>query len=639
MQKGKKRKLLTGTLEVTRSGKGFLLMPTGKDDIPIPREHLHSALSKDIVEVELHTGRFTFGAVTKVLERARTFIVGTVVRDSGELYVKSDDARVQTLFKIAGGLGAPTGQKVVADVTNWDTRPPSVQIRRSLGMQGVHETEMRAILASSDFDADFPADVESEGEKVNAQFDALRARAEHEGAEAYTGRRDMRSVLTFTIDPTDAKDFDDAISFNQLEPDVYEIGVHIADVSHFVTPQSPLDREAVRRATSVYLVDRTIPMLPRSLSEKACSLVPNEDRLTFSVVYTFKNGKISDTWIGRTVIHSNRRLTYDEADVALANAAEPLHNELQIICSITDELRKDRIKEGSVIIESDEKRPILNEEKNVIGFKTILHTKSHELIEELMLLANKTVAKFVSKKIGTKNRILLYRVHDSPEKDRLEELALFVRALGYQLTLTGNTQREINKMLDQIESVKEKRLVSSVVVRSMAKAVYATTNIGHFGLAFKDYTHFTSPIRRYADLTTHRTLASLLKDEKPDVEPKEMELLGTHVSAREAAAAAAERASLKFKQVEYMKRHVGTTRTGTISGVAEFGVFISDDESGCDGLAHVSTLPKDEYVYDERHRSLVGKRSKHTIKLGDSVSFSVARVSTETSEVDYILVD
>ncbi len=620
-----------GVIDVTRSGKGFFITPDDAKDIPVLRDALGRALSGDIVEVTLHKGqRETVARVVKVIERKRTSFVGEVIRTDKGLDLRPDDSRVYTNFMIVGGVGTPAGQKVIADVVNWDTELPSVTVRRALGMSGNHETEMRAILAGRGFEPDFPADVLRDADAEVAKFNP----------EDIDGRRDFRDVLTFTIDPVDAKDFDDAISLKQIDGETIEVGIHIADVSHFVRPGSALDREATRRATSVYLVDRTIPMLPAQLSEELCSLKPNVTRYTYAAVFTFKGTKLVDRWFGRTVIHSKKRFTYEEADTTLETPDAPLHAELSKLWSIAQKLRSKRTDDGSIMFDNDELRPILNEKKQVTGFKRSVYTASHKLIEEFMLLANREVAGLVSKKLGTKSRVFLYRVHDVPNAERLEELAIFLRALGYQLSLTSAeaTQRELNKMLTSIKGSAEESLIKTATVRTMTKAIYTTKNIGHFGLAFKDYANFTSPIRRYPDVTVHRTLTALLNDKPITATPYEMEQLAVHTSQREAEASDAERTSIKLKQVEYMEKFVGTERAGVVSGVTEWGIYIADNESGCEGMVRLMSMTDDTYEHNPKKFAVVGAKSKRVIQLGDPITFKVVNVDVKERLVDYALV-
>ncbi len=624
---------LRGVIDVTRSGKGFLVMPEGQNDIPIPRDGLGGALSGDIVEVLLRKGkREQIGYVTKVLERKKNSFVGTVVRGQLGPMLHADDPRVYMEFFIVGGVGAPPGHKVIVDVTNWESSPPQAVVRRALGMAGIHDTEMRAILAGRGFEAEFPGDVMRDADQL---YEKLW------DEEEIGKRRDMRGTLTFTIDPDDAKDFDDAISFKQTDDGTMEIGVHIADVSHFVRPGTALGREAERRATSVYLVDRTIPMLPPQLSEDLCSLRPDVDRLTFSAIFTVKGTSIVDRWFGRTIIRSQKRFTYNEADASLKDATLPLHAELNAVWTYASHLRAKRQEYGAVMFDRDELKPILNERKEVSGFRRTVHTESHQLIEELMLLANREVATLVTKVLGKKSRVFLYRIHDVPNVEKLEELSVFLRAIGYQLSLnaTGVNQKELNRMLASIKSTPEQDLIKTATIRTMSRAAYATKNIGHFGLSFNDYAHFTSPIRRYPDLLVHRMLAKVLSGEKVDENPQVMEELAVHSSEREADAADAERTSVKLKQVEYFAKKIGEVRTGVISGITEWGMYLEDKESGTEGMVRLAALTGDTFEYHPKKFSAIGARTKKAYRLGDPIRFKIEAVSIADRTIDLSLVE
>ncbi|MEK7530316.1 MAG: VacB/RNase II family 3'-5' exoribonuclease, partial [Patescibacteria group bacterium] len=532
------------------------------------------------------------------------------------------DRRVYFDFMIVGGIPTPVGQKVLITVSSWTAAPPQASIERSFGPKGHHETEIKAILASNGFSTDFPAPVIQEAEGLTI-----------DGTDE---RRDMRDTLTFTIDPDDAKDFDDAISYKKNADGTTEIGVHIADVSYFVRPGSHLDTEAVKRATSVYLVDRTIPMLPPQLSEDLCSLKPDVDRLCFSTIFTVSGTRIVDRWFGRTIIHSRRRFTYDEADRALADSADPLNDELNALWKFAHQLREKRTEYGAIAFDSEEIKLVLNDQKKVVDFKTNRYTESHQLIEELMLLANREVASFVSRAMGKKSRVFLYRVHDLPNDDRLEELAVYLRAIGYQLTLSRETspQKELNRMLASVKGAPEESLIRTATIRTMAKAVYATKNIGHFGLSFKDYAHFTSPIRRYPDVMVHRVLDTLLRGEKPTLDPSVADQLALHTSTREAEATEAERASVKMKLVEYMAEHLNEERAGLITGVTEFGIFVADKLSGADGMVRLMSMEDDMYAFEPKKYAVVGSKKKKVYRLGDAVTYRAVAVSLEERTID-----
>jgi len=539
-----------------------------------------------------------------------------------------DDSRVYLDFLIEGTQGAPEGHKAILDVTDWS--PPRGKIRSVLGKAGEHETEMRAIIAAKGFESQFPKAVIDDAEKLYE-----RAWDEKEIA----ARRDFRNVLTFTIDPDTAKDFDDAISYKELGKDEFEVGVHIADVTHFMRPGTALDREAYKRATSVYMVDRTVPMLPPELSEDLCSLKPDVDRLTFSAVFTIKNGEVTDRWYGRTIIRSQKRFTYEQADETLKDKKMPLHADLSVLWKFASKLRKERHAEGAIMFGTDEIKPVVDKTGRVTGFKRTQYTESHQLIEELMLLANREVATLVSKRLGKGSRLFVYRIHDVPNAEKLDELAVFLRAIGYQFSRGKQTSaKDINRVLKEAEGSPQERIIRTATIRSMAKAVYTTKNIGHFGLAFENYAHFTSPIRRYPDIMVHRTLAQLLSGKNISDHPEEQEKRAIHATAREVSAAEAERASVKLKQVEYFADKIGEERDGLVSSITDWGIYIEDSETGADGMVRLAAMTDDTYEYDPRKYAAVGAKTRRTIRLGDPVRFKIERADLEERTLDYSIV-
>lgn len=622
----------SGVIQVTRSGKGFLIQE-GTDDVEIFPENLGGALNGDIVEVALQKrGGRPRGRVVRVLERKTCTFVGELKRGKNGVILKPDDTRVYFDFAIIESAGAPVGHKVVVDVVSWDEPLPSAKVSEVLGEAGNHETEMRAIIASRGFSSDFPNAVVKEAE-------ALYERAWDE--EEIKKREDFRGVLTATIDPDDAKDFDDAISLKELENGNIEVGVHIADVSYFVTPKSLIEKEAFKRGTSVYLVDRTIPMLPPQLSEDLCSLKPEVDRLTFSAVFEInEENNVVGRRFTRGIINSNKRFTYDEADAALKDSTLPYHREINRLWALASKLRDDRKKDGAIMFDSVEIKPVLNEQKEVVDFKKIFNTESHQLIEELMLLANREVAEFVSKRLGKKNQLFVYRIHDKPNQERLEELSVFLRAIGYNLAMSkkGVSIKDLNRLFEEIKGTPEEHLIKTATIRSMAKAVYATKNIGHFGLSFDDYTHFTSPIRRYPDLMVHRTLAVLISGGRVTSDPNVEAQRAVHASQREASAVEAERASIKLKQVEYFAKLIGQKREGVVAGVTDWGIYIRDDKTDAEGMARLSTLTDDTYVYEQKKFAAIGQNSGNSIRLGDPISFTVEKVDLDERTIDFRIV-
>ena len=629
---------IIGTLEVTKSGKGFLLQgergdPNKVKDVPIAREDLGGALQGDTVEVATKSDKWGLvGRVVKVIERKNSSFVGEVIKTPVGLRLRTDDTRVYFDFAFADESGVDVGTKVMADVVDWAATPPAVTVRQVFGKAGENETEMRAIAASRGFDTVYPAAVVKEAEALYQKEGALLR-------QGYAGehREDFRTTTTMTIDPPDAKDFDDAISLKTLPDGTREVGIHIADVSHFVTPGTLLDHEAVRRATSVYLVDRTIPMLPPELSNDLCSLMPNVDRLVFSAVFTVTpDNQVVDRRFTKGIIKSAKRFTYDEADASLKTVGLPYHDELASLWSLSSSLRVKRIADGAIMFDNDELKPVLDDNKDVIAFKRIPHTESHQLIEELMLLANREVATYVAGKLGKKSRLFPYRVHDLPKAERIQELSVFLNALGFRFK-SGNqrpTAKDLNTLFDEIKGKPEEALIKTAAVRSMSKAIYDTKNIGHFGLSFEFYAHFTSPIRRYPDLMVHRTLASLIAGKHIDDTPEEIGELAQHCSEREAAAAEAERASVKLKQVEYFAKLIGTKREGVVSGITEWGLYIQDKDTGAEGMVRLMSLTDDTYEYDQKKYAVIGKTTKKKNALGDPATFIVDRVDLETRTID-----
>lgn len=631
-----------------------------ENDIRIEAGFLNTALPRDRVKVRLNAkvgDMQQTGEVVEILARAKINFVGTLDEEKGAVFLIPQDTRIYVDFLIPNPPHGEKlrGKKALVRLLDWNDpkKSPTAEIIEILGDAGDNETEIRAIVLDKGLQMELP-------EKIHQEADALKKTAPEFIAKEATKRRDFRNVTTFTIDPVDAKDFDDAISIQTLPNGDIEIGVHIADVSAYVKPHSAIDEEARARATSIYLVDRVVPMFPEVLSNDLCSLNEKEDKLVFSAVFTFAPDVASDpktkvvvkeSWFGRAIIHSAKRFTYENAQEVIDKKEGLLYDELHTLNTIAKKLAKQDKEEGAISFEHDEVRFELDENKKPVRVYTKTFQDTNKLVEMFMLLANREVAKFVSSKLGDKNGkpahpdhesdLFVYRVHDEPKAERLIELAKFVAGLGYKLPIKEGrvSSNDINKFLEQIKGKPEEKMLNTATVRTMAKAIYSIHNIGHYGLAYEYYTHFTSPIRRYPDVMVHRILAHFLADESVTKEEMtEYRALAAHSSEMEKLAADAERASIKFKQAEYMNERVGKEYMGTISGVAEWGVFVEEDETKCEGLIRISDLGNDYYIFEREKYRIVGKQSKEKFQLGDKIKFRVKAVDLEKKSIDYELV-
>jgi ribonuclease R len=621
---------ITGRLEVTQRGAGFVIPEEGseiKDDIYIGSENLNTGLHGDTVKVNLfakRSGSRVEGEVIEVLKRKREL-------GHNYAFVSPDDKRVPIDIFIPEGKinNAKNGEKVLARVVDWSNehKNPIGEIIEILGKPGDHNTEMHAIIAEYGFANKFPETVEKEADKIR---DVITN-------EEIAKRKDFRKITTFTIDPEDAKDFDDALSIEEVGDGIYEIGVHIADVSHYVTKDSVLDAEAFERATSVYLVDRTIPMLPEKLSNGVCSLRPNEEKLTFSAVFKMNlEGEILDKWIGKTVIYSDRRFAYEDAQERIESKEGDYAKEINTLNDIALILRKARFKNGAVNFETEEVKFKLDENYKPIGIYKKVRKDAHKMIEEFMLLANRTVAEFVHKMKGEKQpKTFVYRVHEPPSEEKLKLFNLFAARFGLSIQTTSqkSISTSFNNLLNDVEGKPEQNIVQNMAVRSMMKAYYSTKKTSHYGLAFDYYTHFTSPIRRYPDLMAHRLLFSYLNNGKSanDVEYEEK---CKHASQMEIQAADAERASVKYKQVEYIKQFIGEQFNGIISGVTEWGIYVEITEYKCEGLVRLANLTDDFYDYDEFNQWIIGRRTRKIFQLGGEVKVIVKQADLQKRQID-----
>ncbi len=628
---------ITGEVDLTMKGAGYIVSEESDEDIFVTQSNLNHALNGDIVKVYLYAkmrGRQPEGEVVEIIKKSKENFVGVVDVSKNFAFMTANSKQMpyDVFIPLPKLKGAQNGDKVVVRITEWPEkyRNPFGEVVNVLGKPGENETEMHAILAEFDLPYEFDKKVEQAANKVSEVITE----------KDYKTRRDFRDITTFTIDPTDAKDFDDALSIQKLENGNWQIGVHIADVTHYVTPDSIVENEAFGRATSVYLVDRVVPMIPEKLSNMVCSLRPNEEKLCYSIVFELdENADILDQWIGRTVINSNKRFDYEEAQAIIEGGVGEFKSELLLLNELAKKIRARRFKNGAISFERVEVKFDIDEKGKPLGVFFKEHKESNQLIEEFMLLANKRVAEFIGQvKKGQKAKTFVYRIHDKPDPEKLERFSKFIHRFGYSINTSGhkNITTSINDLLDEVQGKKEQNVIETLAVRSMAKAIYSTKNIGHYGLSFPYYTHFTSPIRRYPDMMVHRMLTDYIKGEKSKNKNK-YEDMCKHSSEMEKRAAEAERASIKYKQVEFMKEHIGEDFDGIISGVTEWGFYVELNESKCEGLVHIRELDDDYYFFDEDNYSIIGRRNKKTYQLGDPVKIKIVKADLEKKQLDYTL--
>lgn len=622
------------------NGKNSVITDADGETIAIAERNSMHALNGDRVRVNIaahRRGVAPEAEVVEIIEKKEQTFIGTLKVDRYYAYLLTDSKFLATDIFIpkAKLKGGKTGDKAVVRIVDWkeDSKNPSGEVIDILGKAGENNTEIHAILAEFGLPYKYPASVEKAADKIGAGITE----------EEIARRIDMRDVLTFTIDPADAKDFDDALSYRKLPNGHFEIGVHIADVTHYVQPDTIIDREAQERATSVYLVDRVVPMLPEHLCNGICSLRPNEEKLAFSVIFHMdQEAKVLSSKIARTVIKSDRRFSYEEAQDVIETGLGDCVEAIKTLDGLAKILRRQRYDNGSVEFDRAEVKFHIDDKGKPLGVFFKVSKDANKLIEEFMLLANKTVATFIGKPTGKKKpKAFVYRVHDVPDPSRMVDFAAIARSFGYKIKSSGTPKeinRSINKMLQEVKGKGEENYLSTLAIRSMAKAVYTTDNIGHYGLGFEYYTHFTSPIRRYPDMMVHRLLDKYMAGGR-SVNLQKLEDQCKHSSEMEQLAASAERASIKYKQVEYMQEHLGEIYTGCISGVTEWGLYVELNDNLCEGLVPMCDLADDFYDFDEKNHCLVGRRHNHRYRLGDNVNIKVARADLEKKQLDFILVD
>ena len=632
-----------GVVDITSRGNAYVICDDLEHDIYIPSRNLNHALNKDLVRVYVYNrkkNKKQEGDIVEILERAKTEFVGVLQLSKNFGFVIPDDPKMYSdIFISQGNMeGANDGDKVVAKITDWpaNSKNPFGKITDVLGKPGDHNTEIHSILLDYGLPYKFPPEVEKYAEKIPIEI------TEKEIAK----RRDMRKDLTFTIDPADAKDFDDALSFTKLENGNCEIGIHIADVSHYVIENTILDDEAYDRATSVYLVDRVVPMLPEILSNNVCSLRPNEEKLTFSVVFEMDDkAHVIDKWFGRTVTLSDKRFAYDDAQQIIENKAGHPENDIEVAVLKLDELakiiRKGRMKHGAISFDKTEVKFQLDEDSNPIGVYVKESKDANKLIEEFMLLANRSVAEFIGKQRDkNKEKTFVYRIHDEPNIDKLTALQDVIAKFGYQIQTDSkrHTTDSLNKLLADVHGKAESNMIETLTIRSMSKAIYTTKNIGHYGLAFDYYTHFTSPIRRYPDVMVHRLLQHYLDGGK-SANAEIFEEKCKHSSEREYMATKAERDSIKYMQVKYMQDHKDQEFTGVISGVTEWGIYVEIIENKCEGMVRIKDISSDYFIFDEKQYALIGQVTKTKYQLGDEVTVSVKNTDLVRKFLDFNLIE
>ena len=639
-----------GILDVSVRGVAAVVCDGVEEKIHL--EKIGQYLHNDFVEVYVFSRRKKnkyYGEITKLLKREKKEYVGKIEISEKFSFVIVDNKRIHVDIFVPISMinKAKNNDKVLVEITEWkkNSQSPNGIIKKVLGVEGEHNTEIHSILAEYGLPYDFEKEIKEFADNIDTTINK----------DEVSNRRDFRNELTFTIDPVDAKDFDDAISFKRISNSSYEIGIHIADVSHYLQPNTILDNEAFNRATSVYLVDRVVPMLPEVLSNKACSLRPNEEKYTFSAVFTIDKNKVINEWFGKTIINSNYRFSYEEAqeiietkkniirkEVSLKNTEYSVTNNVKEAVLKLNEIaiymRKERMKNGAISFDKKEVRFSINKEKEPTGVYVKESKESNKLVEEFMLLANRKVSEYIGKR--NKKNVFIYRVHDLPDESKIKALKEVAKSLGYNLDISSRRRmsESLNKMLKQIKGKKEQSLIESLAIRSMSKAEYTTKNIGHYGLSFEYYSHFTSPIRRYPDVIVHRLLEKYLNKENP-LGHESYNSACDHCTQREILATKAERDSIKFMQIKYMQDKTNKKFNGVISGITDWGIFVEIVENKCEGMIPVRDLKGDYYIYNKDDHSLIGKKSKRKYQLGDAVQVQVKHADLIKKQLDFILAE
>lgn len=632
-----KTSIITGIVDMKQTGKAYVISDEGGEDIYIAANNTYHSLNGDHVNVLLfpqRKGRKPEGQIIEILNRSKDQYVGIIEVKKDYAFLIPDNSTIPVdIFIPAENLNkAKDGEKVIVKITEWPehARNPFGKVINILGKPGDNNVEMQSILAEYDFPLSFPTSAEKEAKNIRETIPK----------EEIKKRKDFRNVWTITIDPADAKDFDDALSLKTLDNGNYEVGIHIADVSYYVKPDSETDKEALSRATSIYLVDRVIPMLPEKLSNKVCSLRPDEEKLCFSAVFELdQKAKVISEWFGKTIINSNRRYNYEEVQEIIENKKGEYSDNILILHKLASQLRKERFKKGSINFKSQEVKFKLNENGAPLSVSIKEQKDSNKLIEDFMLLANRKVAEFIGKTKGkAKPKTFVYRIHDTPSPEKLSTFISFVNKLGYKMNLATNASlaKSFNALFEQIAGKGEEHMIETIAIRTMAKAEYSTENIGHYGLSFGYYTHFTSPIRRYPDLIVHRLLERYL-DKKSPVNKHEYEDICEHCSEMERKAEQAERDSVKYKQAEYMLDKIGQYFDGLISGVSKWGIYVEIIGNKCEGMIRLRDLADDYYYLDEDNYRVIGQRFGSIYKLGDKVKIKVKKIDLAKKQMDFEL--